>query len=570
MPSVPRRDQSVGTAPLPGVRVPVGAPEAAFGVPGAAAPDLSPITRQVAEFAAREREKADQLAVLDADNQLATLQTDLLTEASTRKGKDALGATEEVHSRWEEGIGSLEKNLTNDRQRMAFRRAAGSRFQSLYASVERHASAEVERYDADVTETAIKARLNDAMTHYRDPQAVAKAGVELRAVIRDHAQRQGWAPEVTEQKVGEQLSRLHTGVIGRFLAAGDDRAAKAYYEKAKGQILGEHADNIDRALEEGSTLGESQRQADAIIKTAGITRAEAYERARAIDEPKVRRATEQQLDTEYARQDRLERDQHDGFLKRAAEFADRGERAPAALLVQLSPGERRSIESYRRSIIRGEPIETDWGTYYELKQQAGNPKTRAAFLKRNLLQDRDKLANSEFEELVKLQTNVSRTGDSATRGFMSDLQLINGVIDEAGLFQKAGKAGGQEDDAARAAFLRDIDASIQDEKERTGKESLPSDVVQKIADSHVLRRAFAKNQLGTDKRDNAQYQFLTEDRFGRPFVPTEHIPTPDRNKLADYLRRSGFTVSTTKLERLYGATLLRVSQDAFNAIASEP
>lgn len=569
MPNVPRRDRVAATAPLPGVRVSPDAPAAAFRPVEPI--DISGVTRAIADFAAREREKADQLALLDADNRLAKLHTDLELEARQRRGKDALSATADIEAKWQEGVGVIEKELgNNDRVRFAFHNRAGNRWQSLYANVERHAAVETERYDNEVTDTALKNRVNDALTNFRDPEMVAKAAVELRAIVRDHGKRQGWAPEAIEQRTNEQLSRLHAGVISRFLHAGDDRAARAYYQKAKGQILGEHAENIDQALQEGSTLGEAQRQADAIIKTKGITRTEAYERARAIDDPKVRRATEQQLDTEYARQDRLEREQHDQFLKTAAEYADGGQQAPATILSRLSVAERRSLESYRRSVVRGEPIETDWAAYYQLKQQAGNPRTRAEFMRLNLLTYRDRLANSEFEELVKLQTNVSRTGDQATRGFMTDLQIVNTTIDQAGLFPKAGKVGGQKDDAARAEFVRAIDLDVQQEKQRTGKETLPSDVVQKIADAHVLRRAFARGELGTDDRDNAQFQFLTADRQGRPFVPTESIPEAERNKLAAYLRRLGYTVSTSKLERLYGAAILRVPQQTFDEIAREP
>lgn len=568
MPSVPRRNGSVETASLPGVRVGGAAPAAAFGVPGGNMIDISPITRVVADVARKEAQQADQLALLDADNQLAKLHTDLERQAASMKGRDAMGAREQVDGTWNEGTSAIEKSLTNDRQRFAFRQRVAGRYQSLYESVERHSAAEAQRYDADVTKTALEHRLNDALTNFADPSRVAQAGVEMRAVIRDHGRRQGWAPEVIEEKVTEQLSTLHAGVVSRFLSTGNDRAAGAYYKKWGKQITAEHAENIDRALQEGSTLGEAQRQADAIIKTKGLSRTDAYEKARAIEDPKVRRATEQQLDTEYARQDRLDRDAHDRVLKSAAEYADQGKTPPATLLSQLTASERRSLEGYRRSIVRGEPITTDWSVYYQLKQQAGNPQTRAAFLKTNLLTVRDKLANSEFEELVKLQTNVNRTGDMATRGFMSDLQIVNTTIDP--LFPQAGKTGGQKDDAARAKFLREIDISVQEEKQRTGKETLPTDVVQKIADAHVLRRAFSAGGLGTDDRDNAEHQFLTADKRGRPYVPTESIPVPERNKLADYLRRNGLGVSSNKIERLYGAALLRVPQSTFEAIAREP
>ncbi len=100
MPIVPRYPvPQVETAPLPAARVSADAPAAAFGVP--AAPDLSGVQRVFAQIVEEERQKADQLAVLDADNQLAQLGTDLETRALSRRGKEAFGALGETADEWQ-------------------------------------------------------------------------------------------------------------------------------------------------------------------------------------------------------------------------------------------------------------------------------------------------------------------------------------------------------------------------------------------------------------------------------------------------------------------------------------
>lgn len=574
MPSVPRRDRTVATEALPGVRVLTEAPASAFRVPGEAL-DISPIAKVVGEFAAREKDKADQLALLDADNQLAKLHTDLQLEASQRKGKDALGATADVEGKWKEGVGAIEKTLTNDRQRMAFFNRAGGRYQSLYESVERHTAAETERYDSEVTDTALKNRINDALVNYQDPQMVAKAALELKAIVKDHGKRQGWDPAVIEEKSAEQLSRLHAGVIGRFLKVGDDRAAKAYYEKAKGQILGEHQDNIDQALEEGSTLGEAQRRADAIVKTKGITRTEAYEMAKALDDPKLRRATIDQLDDEYSRQDRLRKDEHDKIVSMAAEYADKGQRTPASLLPQLTVGERRSLDAHRKSVLRGDLIETDQAAYYELQGMAIDPKRRDAFTKLNLITYRDKLSNSDFQEMARLQMAVRKKGDEAVRGFLTDRNIVDETITP--LFPNAGKTGAQRNQAADDEFnqfRRSIDIDVAHAKEQRGGKELSSDDVQKIVDTHVIRRMFGKKEWRvsskTGEPERSTMVGLSYDEQDRPRIAIDRIPRSEAEKLAGFLRRARLSVSASKLERLYAAEVMGVSDAKFSKIAREP
>src|SRR4051812_12925999 len=99
---VPRRGPGfVPTAPLPGARVSPEAPSSAFQPP--APVDLTGLQRGVQQLVEKEKNKADQLAVLDADNQLAQLQTDLASMATGRRGKDALGAQTDVTDQWKQG-----------------------------------------------------------------------------------------------------------------------------------------------------------------------------------------------------------------------------------------------------------------------------------------------------------------------------------------------------------------------------------------------------------------------------------------------------------------------------------
>jgi hypothetical protein len=87
---VPRRSpDTVSTAPLPGVRSPVNVPRL-----GGGGVDITPVANEVSELIQRHQAHADQVILLDADNKLAQLETDVRTAATQKRGKDALGATQ--------------------------------------------------------------------------------------------------------------------------------------------------------------------------------------------------------------------------------------------------------------------------------------------------------------------------------------------------------------------------------------------------------------------------------------------------------------------------------------------
>src|SRR5690349_11787749 len=155
MPVVPYTRQ-VGQRATPNVRLDPNAANETFRTTQPL--NLSPVTRLVAEIDEDQRRKADQVAVLAADNALSAHETSLLYDKDagvlTRQGHDALAASADVEKRWTEGASKIRANLKGDQQ-LAFDRMAANRWQSINASVQRHVSTEGQKLDASVTETAL-------------------------------------------------------------------------------------------------------------------------------------------------------------------------------------------------------------------------------------------------------------------------------------------------------------------------------------------------------------------------------------------------------------------------------
>jgi hypothetical protein len=540
MPTVPRR--RVETAALPGVRVSPNAPAQAF----ESGSTLAALARPVgiaAEIVEEERQKADQIAVLDADNQLSELGTSLHGDALKMRGKEAMGARQHVREGWETSVSKIASGLTSERQKVAFQARAQSRWQSLNAAVERHTAQEAERYDTETTTAALQNRMNDAVTNYRDPARVTQAVAEQTAILKDFAKRNGLAPEVVAEKVGTAVSKTHTAVIDRILTAGDDRAASAYYAANKAAIQGDDQARIDKALEVGSTLGESQRRADQIMATRGVTRTQAFEAARQIDDPKLRQATEQRLDVEFSRRDRAERDAYETLQEQAYRYVASGAMPPASIFGHLKASDQVSIRSALRSAARGVDVETDWATYYDLKRQLADPKNRDTV---DVLGKAGKLGQAELKELLREKADVKAGKASPTlRGFLTDDEMVS---------QAVATLKWKKEDPRYITLLRAVDDAIVEAKEASGKTVLPRDATQGIIDRLVLQHVYVNRPFGFDAEVPIG-AVPTEER-GRVYVPYGKIPDVERARIEAIGKSQHNRVPTKReVEEAYGAFL---------------
>lgn len=413
MPIVPRRNGITATAPLPGVRQSPEAPAAAFGVPGPGIDFAGPLQSVVEPMARQARQEADQLISLDADNQAAQRQSDLERQLLARKGKDALDNSDLLEE-WNKSVGEIETTLKDPRQRMAFRAAMQSRTQAFSATAERHAAAEHEEFDRDTTTSGLDLRMDSALANYADPELRAKAMVESRAILQDYARRNGWSPETTQEKVQTQLSRMHSGVIERYLDAGQDIAAAEYYKQAQTQMTGKDQGRADKLLEIGSTLGEAQRQSDTIMKSAP-TLTDALSQARLIQQPKVREATEGKIRQRYedmAFADRLDRENAFGQAKDIVrQNGGDYSKVPPAVLNKLNTTQEEEVRRIGRNIRYPDHI-TDESKYTHLLNFASV--SPAAFLDIDLRKEYgEDLSRNDMAHVEALQRKLRESQSRA-------------------------------------------------------------------------------------------------------------------------------------------------------------
>jgi hypothetical protein len=547
--TVPRRpDSYVPTAPEGHPNVPAGAFEPPRPI------DLSGVDRVANEIAQRERDKHDQLAVLDADNQLSQLQTDLTTKATSMKGKDALAAGPQVDQDWQKGADQIRNTLTNDRQKLAFENRVGSRYSSLNETVARHTQNELDNYDNQTTAAALDNRMNDALTNYQDPTKVDGAIAETKAILADKARRDGWSPDRLQAATTDRVSKVHTAVINTMLANGNDLTASAYYAKVKDQIAGDDAAALAKALEEGSVRGESQRQADQI--TAKFAdRKSAIDEAKKLKDPKVRDATVERVNQFFSEQNQAQQETREKNMLTATNIVDQTasiDRIPPAMWTTFTLGERASLKEYAKQKVKGDPIATNWTVYNDLLQLASTDETKDQFLSKNLMQYRSQLSDTEFKQVVELQAGLRRGDDRAESklaGIRTTQQVVASSLKAAGIDPNA-KAG--TDDAERVnAFGRAVDQEGQLFEDQHKRKPNAKEL-QGIVDNLLVQGTIAgSGWFGTNFWADQKREFERTPGEGDFILDAKDVPAGERAKIEDTLKRNKVPVTPANVLRLY-------------------
>lgn len=438
MPQVPRLDPNpVRTAPLPGVRVPTDIPARAFGSPEQA--NLEPFQRGITELIQREREKADTTALLDADNQLATLQTDLHTKALSLRGRDAMGATQLVNEGWTKGVSEITGKLGTQEQREAFANRVGARWGTLHEAIETHAEGQRQAYMAQTADDAVKVRLQHATEFYQQPAAIAQAVDETKMILQMRGEQEGWSPETLATRTAEDVTAIHASVLDRLIANRQDLDAVDYLTAHRAEMTGQQLIQAEQLVSKGSVVGASQRFSDRIVKESATLQS-GLEAAAEILDPQVRAATEERVRRHFEDRDlslRLDAEQafHDAsnIVRQTHSF----DAVPPALQRRLLPGQEVELRRMQNG-------ESDQGLLYQLMNSASLHPDE--FAKIDLSQYQGQLGRLDLKAMLNRQATVrahQRTEEAAAqRRAATDLKGINHRLDlarrTAGFYESAG------------------------------------------------------------------------------------------------------------------------------------
>jgi hypothetical protein len=200
-------------------------------------------------IAQKERDDADQAALLEADTGLDSWENANVLDAEkgafTKKGKDAFDLPNQVLPGYDSEAKRIEGSLGSARAKQAFRAQAQNRRQQISRGLERHEFAERQAFYTEQDEAKLRSSAEMAGNYYNDPERI---GIELGkqdAVIDSLGARQGWSPEQISEHKRAQRSNVHTDVVSRYIARGEFKKGKVYFEETRSQISADAATRIE-------------------------------------------------------------------------------------------------------------------------------------------------------------------------------------------------------------------------------------------------------------------------------------------------------------------------------------
>jgi hypothetical protein len=513
-----------------------------------AQPGYSIFARNAAEtrrLQDEERRRADDLAVLGAENRLAEWERARLYDpkqgALTLKGKDSFELPEAIEEEFGKLAGEVERTMQTPEQKAAFARVRASRQNAVSMTVRRHVYGEMQTYRANELKARVDNAQDLAIHNALDPR---RAGEELqRAVdaISLEAPRLGFGPEQVAAQIAGVRSNVHVGTIERLIENDQMTAAREYFEEASSQIAGDKLADIEKAIEAGALKANAQRESDRIVAAGGTLTAQ-REQARQIQDPDLRDAVMQRIEHENAVQERVDRETHEDRLRGVYDILDRQPNIaniPATEWSRMSGAERSSARAYAEAKAKGTPVETDLATYYSLMQKAAEDPE--AFATENLLRYRGKLHETEFKQLAGMQVSV-RNGERRTdevEAYSTFTQIFNDTLEGVGF---------DPDDAGALALRRRFEQMAETEARLAGKKKLTNTEIQEVLDRLVMNVTTEKGAWGNIIPGGQPFWDVTKRGFD---LSIDDVPQGMRPQIVDALRRKNIPITNDTILDTY-------------------
>lgn len=554
MPTVPTlQGPQIQQSALPSMQVETNAPIEAFG--GGEA--ISNVFDQATNIVQRAKNNADELAVMEAETQLSSAETSLMydekTGIHTRTGKDAFGLPAEISDKYQKESARIQATLSNDVQKRAFQQRAEGRYNDMNRQVQRHVFQQMKKYDDDTTSAYLKNKQDEAINNYQDPERLAAVINDQKVAIAKYGDRNGLPAEMIKMQSELAESDIHKSVINRIMSTGNDVLASKYFDANKQYLRGDDLVRVEEHVKESSYRGESQRQTDAIMGS-GVPMSQALEKAKALQDPKLRDLTIDRVKQEYHLKDIAQREYQEKAQINAGNFIDKTKDLDA--YIKQHPADwasfdistKSKIEAYAADKKAGKNIVTDVATYYDLKTLATVPETKEKFLETNLMKYRDRLSDSDFKKMIDLQTGL-RKGDGKAQktldGFMSNMQVVDSSLQAAGFNMK--------DKETLSKVKLSIDKQVADLEERTGKRATNKEI-REITDGHMLEVVTDKGYIWDTKKK--VYELAPSEVLN---IDLKDIPQSERQKIQDTLKRNGLMDDDRSIIELYSKKLKSLS-----------
>jgi len=560
---------------LPGARVSTDAPAIGVDTQTPQAVDRTLDTFQ--RIVQHEKRKADDTAYKDAYFQTIKEKNEILYNPQSgftnRKGKDSLASIGEYEEAFKKKTDSILEGLANDDQKSAYSRARENIALELSENMNRHGSAELQKYEAEQFEGGLLTMRSDAVLNYQFPGKVAAALKDQEATVVDYAAKNDKPKEWVNARVMDLKSKTHSDVIERMVINGNDIDAKKYFDKAlkRGEFDAQDLKRVESIVNEGSTRGKSQRLADSItLEYQDRTSALEAVREATKHDPKLRDVTEDRVEKFYTVRNMEERRLRNQAFMESYKILEQTKDldAVAGKWTSLSPSQQGALRTLEKQLISG-PAKHDDAVY---TKYIGMPFEQLARVDEAELIEKVKpnLRDPYFKE-IQDRWFLVRNGDKkkanieAKSAFNDKEMTLNGL--------KAAKVPGFKTDISlgklsgeQATIFREfqdkVDTEVASHEAKTGK--VPTDEQRKkIINELLVKRVYRDNFFSDDEVPVA---VLSEEDRSKAYVPINKVPKSDRMALVNLARSQGLIkpditderatqLLRKKIEKAYAAAL---------------
>lgn len=262
----------------------------------------------IGDVAQQYQDKEDTALTSKGEAGMLSEFTDFKIQARKREGLNASGLVEEADKFYNDTVAKYIKNAPNNRIAQALQAIADKHMPGFRGYVGGHAAEQNGKAVEEETKANIIAQINSAAA---DPAAAPEALKRITAAVTAQAQAQGKDSQTAALMVQAETTKLHLGVLETLQQNDKIDEAKAYYYSHKNTILGDHQAKIEKALELGGRLQESQKAADDLMaKVRGgeldYAKAEAFARENYTGEK--RKEVIAQLRDQQGAEDRFKKD----------------------------------------------------------------------------------------------------------------------------------------------------------------------------------------------------------------------------------------------------------------------
>lgn len=602
MPRVPVREQQVSDAALPGVRL-QGAPSpSAFG-----AEIGGTLQRLGSAMYERELQAADRAAVMEAETIAGTSELEILDKMGQMKGRDAVTARDFVDEQFSAVETKLTGALSNDRQRQMFKQVVQHKRDSLNRTALNHATRETEAFEKLTYANNLDQAVNLSRAHAGDDIRIAadKGAVAMKIALM--AERQGWDDEAHKTELTKVYSKMNLAAITGKLEQGDDRGARAYYQKVlhgvdgKGgeeahtrvneetgeikkypqllQFTAEDRAHVEKALDEGSTRGEAHRQFLTIM-AAGTDTAEARRvatnTANAIGDEKVGAMVLQKLDHAFAQEDKRKNEQHQETFANATKLIDEQwkqnptktarEMVPADRWAALSIQDRNTLETYLEHARDPGKKSTDMETWVRINSMKDEDLAKVS--RSQMMAYVNKLDNGDGDKLLTRWNGVINAKnpdgkkDIKYSEFLSMEDMTKKAMANTGYFdlntplsklppEQQVLRNNVESAINRRMATIPKDAPLA-EKEKAIQEVVDAQVKAQVKVGGIDLPFFGV--VGGKQRAVGEFDSFKD----KPIrVPLKDIPAGDQDLVKGLLREANKKLDNAKIERIYALKQLR-------------